>query len=106
MGKDLEEMEEVELDAVTITDEEGVERDYAIVSTFFLGACDYVALCPILEDGILDESTLLFYRCEGNDDDLELEEIESEEELDEVIRTYEELISEDELEQAHKRWVI
>ena len=92
---DLEEIEEVELDAVTITGPDGSEQDFAIVATFFLGTCDYVALCPIVDGAYLDEENLSFYRCEGDDENLELEEIDSEEEMRMVLETYEELCSED-----------
>ena len=98
MGKDLDEMEEVELDAVTITDEEGNSHDFAIIATFFIGDRDYVALCPILEDNLLDEEAITFYRCEGDEEDMELEEILDANELQLVMDTYEELCSEDELE--------
>ena len=96
MGKNLEnEIEEVELDAVTIPDEQGIEHEYAIIANFFLGETDYVALSPIREDGMLEEETVLFYRCQGDEENLELEDIESAEELSLVMETYEELCSED-----------
>ncbi|MBQ1490413.1 MAG: DUF1292 domain-containing protein [Blautia sp.] len=96
MGKDFEDdIEEVELDAVTIPDEQGVEHEYAIIANFFLGDRDYVALSPIRKDGMLEEETVLFYRCQGDEEDLELEDIESAEELALVMETYEELCSEE-----------
>ena len=93
-----EEYTEVELDAVTLTDQQGEEHDYAIVASFSLEDRDYVALCPITSGDLVDEEHTTFYRYEEEEDDgIVLEDIESPEELKLVMETYEELCSEEEL---------
>ena len=70
MGKEYEDdFEEVELDSVTIPDEFGVPHEYAIVGEFFLGEMNYVALCPVLPDGILtqkDDDGIMQTDTDGN----------------------------------------
>ena len=54
--KELE-MEELEPDRVTLTDEEGVERDFDIISTLELDGNEYFALVAV--DGDEDEYIIL-----------------------------------------------
>ena len=99
MGINEEELEEVELDIITLPGEDGKEIEYAVVGQFSLETADYVALCRVLEDAFLDEENVLFYRyVEEDGDNVTLEDIEDEEELTMVEDTFEDLCSEDDEE--------
>jgi len=54
--KDLE-MNEMEPARVTLTDEEGVERDFDVIGTMELDGCEYYALVAV--DGAEDEYIIL-----------------------------------------------
>ena len=49
--------DELEPDRVTLTDEEGVERDFDIIGTMQIDGCDYFALVAV--DGSEDEYIIL-----------------------------------------------
>ena len=94
-GNDMETYEEVELDAITLTDENGEDHDYAIVLVFPVNDISYAALCPILDGDIVDMDDVTFYRFEEDDEEVSLDDIESEEEAETVAREYELLCSEE-----------
>ena len=96
MSDQKNEMEEVELDVVTLN-EDGVDKDYAICAIFELEGKDYAALCPIVDEDILDDSEVMFFRYTEDGDDIILGEIESEEEAQAVADEYEELCREEDL---------
>ena len=80
----METYEEVELDAITLTDENGEDHDYAIVLVFPVNDISYAALCPILDGDIVDMDDVTFYRFEEDDEEVSLDDIESEEEAETV----------------------
>ena len=91
-----EEMEEVELDVVTLI-EDGAEKDYAVCCVFEVEGEDYAALCPIVEGDIVDDTEVMFFHYKEEGDEVILGEIETEEEAQAIAEEYEELCREEEL---------
>ncbi len=75
-------------DKIILFDEtEQIDKEFTLLATFGLDECDY---CALTEDG----ENVMFFRMEDTDsEELILVGIE-EEELEDVIRAYEELSSE------------
>ncbi len=90
-----EEYESVELDVVTLTDEDGKEEDYAVVLVFPVNDITYAALCPIVEGDIIDDENITFFRYAEEGDEVSLDDL-GEEEAELVAREYEMLCAEDE----------
>ena len=90
------EYEQVELDVVTLTDEDGQDHDFAIDLVFELNNVTYVALCPVLEGDIVDGEEVIFYRYAEEGDEVILDDLDDEE-AELVAAEYETLCSEDEL---------
>lgn len=88
------ELEEVEMDVITLEDEDGNEKDYAIEFVFDVEGVTYASVCPI-EGDIVDDEDITLYRYEEDaDGDVLLSDIESEEEAEKVAKEYEILCSE------------
>ena len=90
-----EEYESVELDVVTLTDEDGKEEDYAVVLVFPVNDITYAALCPIIDGDVIDDENVMFFRYAEEGDEVSLDDLE-EDEAELVAREYEMLCSEDE----------
>ena len=90
-----EEYESVELDVVTLIDEDGKEEDYAVVLVFPVNDITYAALCPIIDGDVIDDENVMFFRYAEEGDEVSLDDLE-EDEAELVAREYEMLCSEDE----------
>lgn len=86
--------EEVEMDVITLEDEDGNEKDFAIETVFDLDGMTYASICPIEGDIVDDEDITLYRYEESSDGEVLLSEIESEEEAERVAKEYEMLCSE------------
>lgn len=109
MGINNEELETEEMDVITL-EEDGVEKEYAILAAFDIeyededteqlqGEASYCALAPVLPGDIVDDENILFMQLisgeDEDEDEVVLGEIESEEELQAVISVYKQLTEED-----------
>ncbi|MBR2765021.1 MAG: DUF1292 domain-containing protein [Blautia sp.] len=90
--------EEVELDAITLTLDDGTEQEFAIVAVFDLGDRDYCAICPIVDGDIVDEESITFFRYSEDGEEVTLDEIEDEDEYARVAQEYDILGEDDEAE--------
>ena len=97
--KELE-MEELEPDRVTLTDEEGVERDFDIISTLEMDGNEYFALVAV--DGAEDEYIILKV-VEENGEEL-LITIDDDDEFDRVADAFDnEMMEEIDLDETAKQ---
>ena len=95
MSRDnYEDYEEVELDVITLEDEDGNEKDFAIEFVFEVDGETYASLCPINGDVVDDEDISLWRYEEDEDGMVEISEIETEEEAEKVAKEYELLCAE------------
>ncbi|MBQ9168211.1 MAG: DUF1292 domain-containing protein [Oscillospiraceae bacterium] len=107
MAINKEELETEEMDVITL-EEDGVEKEYAILAAFDIeyendetgetdGEASYVALAPVLPGDVVDDENILFMQLvsDESEDEVVLGEIESEEELQAVISVFKELTEED-----------
>lgn len=92
MNKD--DYEEIELDVITLEDEDGNEKDFAIEFVFDVDGVTYASLCPINGDIVDDEDISLWRYEEDEDGMVEISEIETDEEAEKVAKEYELLCSE------------
>ncbi len=89
-------------DTVTLTLEDDAEMECAIVGIFPAGDHQYIALLPMNEDGeIDDDEDVLLYRFidHGEEEDPEIENIESDEEFELASDAFDELLDEEEFEE-------
>ena len=97
--KELNEMD-LEPDRVTLTDEEGVEREFDIIGTLQMDGCDYFALVAV--DGQEDEYIIL-KAIEENGEDV-LITIDDDEEFDRVADAFDnEMMEEYDLDQTEEK---
>ncbi len=96
MAYNKDDLELEEMDVVTLN-EDGVDKEYAICSVFEVEGEAYAALSPIVEDDIVDDEEVMFFRYEEDGDEVILGEIESEEELQAIVEEYEELCKAEDL---------
>ena len=90
-----EEYEEVELDAITLTLEDGTEQGFAIVAVFDLDGRDYCAICPIVDGDIVDEESITFFRYTEDGEEVTLDEIEDDDEYARVAEEFDILGADD-----------
>ena len=97
--KELE-MEELEPDRVTLTDEEGVERDFDIISTLELDGNEYFALVAV--DG--DEDEYIILKVVEEDGEEVLITIDDDDEFDRVADAFDnEMMEEIDLDETGKQ---
>ena len=94
----VNEYEEVELDAITLTLDDGTEQEFAIVAVFDLDDQEYCAICPIVDGDIVDEESITFFRYGEDGEEVTLDEIEDEDEYARVSREFDILGEDDEEE--------
>lgn len=85
-------------DIVTVCLDDGTEMDCAVIAVFPAGERDYVALLP-LEDQDAEEGEVFLYRFSvngENEDDIQLDNIESDEEFEIVSDAFDELLDSEE----------
>ena len=96
--KDME-LNEMDPARVTLTDEEGVERDFDIIGTMELDGCEYFALVAV--DGAEDEYIIL--KAVVEDGEEVLITIDDDDEFEEIAEIFEERLADlyeiEELEQ-------
>lgn len=81
--------EEETLIYVTFEDED-TEVPCTVLSIFECDGQEYIALAPKAEVDNEDEAEVLFYRFKEDGDDVQLDDIESDEEWDKVASTFDE----------------
>ncbi len=89
-------------DTVTLTLDDDSELDCAIIGIFPAGDHQYIALLPMNEEGeIDDEEEVILYRFidHGDNEDPEIENIESDEEFELASDAFDELLDEEEFEE-------
>lgn len=92
---DHEELEMDDFDVITLTLEDDSELQCAVLSVFDLDDQDYIALLPLSEDEVLEEKEVLLYRFkELDNEEIEINMIESEEEFERVSKRYYEVAEE------------
>ena len=88
-------------DIVTVCLDDGTEMDCAGIAVFPAGERDYVALLP-LEDQDAEEGEVFLYRFSvngENEDDIQLDNIESDEEFEIVSDAFDELLDSEEFDE-------
>lgn len=79
---------------VSVVDEDGVEHTFEELDTLELDDKEYVALTPIYDDDISDESgELIILERKYEDDDIYLEPIEDENKFMEIGKMFEDRLS-------------
>ena len=96
MTYNKDDLELEEMDVVTLN-EDGVDKEYAICSVFEVEGEVYAALSPIVDDDVVDDEEVMFFRYQEEGDEVILDEIESDEELEAIVEEYEELCKEEDL---------
>ncbi|MBQ0058949.1 MAG: DUF1292 domain-containing protein [Lachnospiraceae bacterium] len=95
-----EEFEEFEdLGTVTLTMEDDTEVDYAILAIYPVNDRQYIALQPVESDDLND---VIFYRyiLKSEDEDPEIEYIDDDEEYEQVLDAFDEILDENMFEDA------
>ena len=88
-------------DIVTVCLDDGTEMDCAVFAVFPAGESDYFALLP-LEDQDAEEGEVFLYRFSvngENEDDIQLDNIESDEEFEIVSDAFDELLDSEEFDE-------
>ena len=88
-------------DIVTVCLDDGTAMDCAVIAVFPAGERDYVALLP-LEDQDAEEGEVFLYRFSvngENEDDIQLDNIESDEEFEIVSDAFDELLDSEEFDE-------
>lgn len=87
-----------EYGTVILTLEDDSELNCMILSVFPAGGKSYIALLPIEDDGTPKDDDVLLYRYidHGDDEDPELENIETDEEYDIAADAFDELLDSEE----------
>lgn len=81
---------EFEETMVTLTDEDGKEKDFYIDEIYDVGECTYAAAIPA---GVENVTEYFVFRLKAlGDDDFEMEDITDEEEYDAAADAYEEIL--------------
>ncbi|MCQ2549673.1 MAG: DUF1292 domain-containing protein [Lachnospiraceae bacterium] len=96
------EYDEMELDTITLTLDDDTELECGVLATFPVDGKQYIAVVPVDENGeFAEDAELYFYQFEdlGNDE-LNLIAIESDEEFEAVADAFDELLDEEEFEEA------
>ena len=95
----MEKLIPAEDDTMTLTFDDGVEMECAVVAVFPVGEKNYIALLP-LEAQDKEEAEVYIYRIiADNEDDVQLENIESDEEWEIVADAYDEFMDNEEFEE-------
>ena len=87
-----------EYGTVTLTLEDDTELNCMILSVFPAGENNYIALLPIEDDGTPKDEDVLLYRYidNGENEDPDLENIETDEEYDIAADAFDELLDDEE----------
>lgn len=94
-GNDFDEFED--LGSVTLTLDDGSEKDYEILAIFPAGDQQYIALWPEGSDD-LEETILYRYIDNGDDVDPDIENIENDDEYELALDAFDELLDETDFE--------
>lgn len=98
MGK-KEELEENEI-TISMTLEDGTELVCDVVAIFPVDGIDYIALLPSDSVEGFEEDEVFLYRFkELEDDEIDLQQIESDEEYEKVADAFDQLLDEEEFNQ-------
>ena len=89
LNKEFENEEEIEVEVLTLTDEEtGEEKDFELLAKAELDGKVYLALVPSNEES--EEYVIL--RAEGSDEDMTLETIDDDDEFDKVADFFDDIL--------------
>ncbi|MBR6633205.1 MAG: DUF1292 domain-containing protein [Clostridia bacterium] len=88
----MAENNEFEADVLTLTDEEGVEKDFAVIGDMELDGSNYLALVPVDEEG--DEFVILKLAVDEDGNEM-LVTIDDDEEFDKVADAFEDELMEE-----------
>lgn len=88
----MEENKEFEADILTLTDEDGVEKDFAVIGDMELDGNNYLALVPADEEG--DEFVILKLAVDEDGNEM-LVTIDDDEEFDKVADAFEDELMEE-----------
>lgn len=92
--KELEMEEYEEFDTILLTMEDNTEVECAVMGNFEVEGNEYIALIPIDDE---EEKEVLLYRFkELENDELEINMIETDEEFEKVVAVYNSLLDEEE----------
>lgn len=78
----------MEYDVIKIPVSDGTEREFAIMNTFQVEGRDYIAV-SLVEGDEIREGVFLYRSQAVSEGELVVEQITSEEEYDEVVKTFE-----------------
>ena len=84
----MDEREGLDADILTLTDEDGVEKDFAVIGDMELDGNNYLALVPNDEDG--DEFVILKLAIDENGNEM-LVTIDDDDEFDKVADAFEDV---------------
>lgn len=99
MAKDMNENlenEENELDQVTLTLEDGSELVCDVIAIYPCGERNYIALLPVDDP---DSDFLLYRFIDNGNDNYDLDDIETDEELEEASDAFDELLDSEEFDE-------
>lgn len=99
MAKDINENfenEENELDQVTLTLEDGSELVCDVIAIYPCGERNYIALLPVDDP---DSDFLLYRFIDNGNDNYDLDDIETDEELEEASDAFDELLDSEEFDE-------
>lgn len=90
--------EDQELDIVRMTDDEGVERDFALLSVFTIDGAQYAVLAPADQLDNIDDPSFDLYAFHYKEvgDEVELDAVEDEELLERIFDVAEQELFSDE----------
>ena len=88
----MADMNEYEADILTLTDEDGVEKDYEVIGDMEIDGNNYLALVPADEDG--DEFIILKLAVDENGNEM-LVTIDDDDEFDKVADAFEDELMEE-----------
>lgn len=81
---------------ITLTLDNGKELECKVISIFQAGKDDYIALLPIEDMQKEEGEVILFkYYAMGNNDEIRVENIETDEEFQNALKKFDELIEEE-----------
>lgn len=80
--------------------DDGTELECKILSIFAVGEDDYIALAPLNEKEEMTEEVIFYRYYEDEEGNPSLDNIESDDEFDMVIDRFDELLDEEEFENA------
>ena len=87
-------------DTMTLSFDDGAEIECAVIAVFPVGERNYIALLPFEDQGV-DEDEVYIYRFIGaeNAEDVQLEDIETDEEWEMVSDAFDELLDSEEFDE-------